>query len=132
MKKNALKPVLFVVLGLIITTIAFANPFDVPEVTLKGYITDGTNGKVSKVILFCEVYKDGGADVEHYLGEVRDNRSSQWEPHCVQNPEWYNRNKCDLEFHNLNEGHEYDFRARAANKAGIGAPAALGIMIGIW
>lgn len=60
--------------------------------------------------------KDGGAPIEKYLVEKRDNVTREW----VQCAEVTGRTAS---IKGLKEGNEYQFRVKAVNKAGPGVPS---------
>lgn len=60
--------------------------------------------------------KDGGAPIEEYIIEVKDPHSKEWRPIATSK-------EPSATVGGLDENKEYQFRVRAKNKAGAGAPS---------
>ena len=62
---------------------------------------------------------DGGAPIEKYIVQMRDKEGRQWVDAAIAPG-----NKTEAKVINgIEEGHEYEFRVVAVNKAGPGEPS---------
>lgn len=112
-KKNVLRPFLFIGLGVAITTIAIASGYDVPGKPGTPCIED--YGKDFCVINYIEPSDDGGASIKGYLIECKD-KYGPWEDKGTSRTLKYRAI-------GMQEGHTVEFRVKAENKAGFGEPS---------
>lgn len=114
-KRNVLKPLLFIGLGLVAATFAIArDPFDVPGIP--GTPVMKNTSTSSCTIKYTAPRSDGGSPIITYLIEY----SGNWDPFW-----WDGGASVTLEHkvQNLIEGNRYEFRVIAVNKAGQGNPS---------
>lgn len=111
-KKNVLRPILFIGLGLIITTFAIARAlFDTPGKPGIPEMTDTTNHSCD--LKYTAPRSDGGSPIIAYLIEKSGNWDPFWSDACASTGL-----TCTVP--DLIEGNDYEFRVRAINKAGRG------------
>lgn len=114
-KKNVLRPLLFIGLGLVITTIAIArDPFGTPGQPGQPEWTDMTTSSCD--IEYTAPWNDGGSPIIAYLIEKKDKWGVYWENAAASTGL-----TCTIP--DLKEGNSYQFRAIAVNKAGKGEPS---------
>uniref|UniRef100_A0A7E4VU92 non-specific serine/threonine protein kinase n=1 Tax=Panagrellus redivivus TaxID=6233 RepID=A0A7E4VU92_PANRE len=90
------------------------DPWDEPGKPGRPVVTDVDAGQIS--LEWDPPMKDGGAPIEEYLIEVRDPHTKEWTQIATSDGP-------ATTIRGLKEGHEYQFRVKAKNKAGPGAPS---------
>ena len=118
LKKNILTSVLFICLGLTISTIVFAStraPLDPPGRPGMPLITDFW--KTGCDLSWTAPKSDGGAPITGYLVEVREG-GWHWEKKTIVQG---NLLRCKIEC--MQEGSSAEFRVAACNKVGFGEPS---------
>jgi len=122
MKKNGnffLKSFLFVCLGLIITTIAFAGVRAVMGPPSEPGRPEATNIKADGCTLtFLPPKKDGGSPIYNYSVEYRTWGWGTWIKKGTTPS-----NVCEYTVYNMTENSEASFRVFANNKCGISKPS---------
>nr|XP_039265200.1 titin-like [Styela clava] len=93
------------------------NPYETPDSPGKPIASEIT--KSSMLISWQTPKKDGGAVIEGYWLEVRDNDTARWRK-VTRSPIVGNTKKCSYKINQLDAGIEYRFRVSAVNKAGVG------------
>ncbi|GAU87381.1 hypothetical protein RvY_00244-2 [Ramazzottius varieornatus] len=91
------------------------NPYDAPDAPNKPDITDWDKDHVD--LKWTPPKNDGGAPIEKYIIEKKE-KNGEWEP-AAEVPADQTTGTAP----NLTEGKEYQFRVRAVNKGGPGAPS---------
>nr|AZI15635.1 UNC-22 [Auanema rhodensis] len=92
------------------------NPFEKPGKTSAPEITD--YDKDSADISWTPPLHDGGAPIEEYVVEMKEEYSPFWTEATVVPAD-----QTNASIGNLKEGSKYEFRIRAKNKAGLGDPS---------
>lgn len=118
-KRNILKSVLFICLGLTISTIVFAStkePLDPPGRPGRPLITDFW--KTGCDLSWTEPKSDGGTPITGYLIEVKHKYSWTWDKKAIVPG---NLLACTIE--SMEEGTSAEFRVIACNKVGFGEPS---------
>lgn len=92
------------------------DPYDEPSAPGNLEVTDWDKDRVD--LKWTAPESDGGAPIENYLIEYKDKFSPDW----VEGPTIAGE-KTSGRVPNLTEGMQYQFRVRAVNKAGQGAPS---------
>lgn len=119
LKRNILKSVLFVCLGLTITTIVFASTrasYDVPGKPGAPLYTD--YWKTGCNLSWTAPKSDGGSPITGYLIEVKEGWGFLLGKKVIVPG---NQLRCTIE--DMEEGTEAEFRVIASNKAGFGEPS---------
>lgn len=119
LKRNILKSVLFICLGLAISTIVFASaraPFDVPSKPGTPVITDFS--KTGCDLSWIAPKSDGGSPITGYLIEVNDRYSAKWEKKVIVPGD-----QLSCSINDMQEGTEAEFRVIASNKVGFSEPS---------
>ncbi|VVC89475.1 unnamed protein product [Leptidea sinapis] len=89
------------------------NQYGVSEpLTMDDYITAKWDGS-SATVVWDRPRSDGGARIQGYKVEFRDLKDSVWSSAD------YLVKDCNYQAYNLEPGHEYEFRVRAKNAAGL-------------
>ncbi|CAG0918476.1 unnamed protein product [Notodromas monacha] len=97
-------------------SIVAKNPYDEPGAPSTPEIVDYDNKSVK--LTWKPPSEDGGRPIEHYVIEVKDKLSGTWQEMAkTEGP------KTEVQVNGLKENMVYQFRVRAANKAGIGEPS---------
>lgn len=97
------------------TTLA-KDPFDKPGKTSAPEVTDWDKDHVD--LEWKPPANDGGAPIEEYVVEMKDEFSPFWNE-VAHVP----ASQTNATVANLKEGSKYEFRIRAKNKAGLGDPS---------
>lgn len=97
-------------------TIVAKNPFDEPGAPGTPEVTDWDKDHVD--LKWTPPVKDGGSPITGYVIEKREKGSPKWTKAGEVGP-----NETKATANNLDEGVEYEFRVRAVNAAGPGAPS---------
>ncbi|XP_037026623.1 twitchin-like isoform X3 [Bradysia coprophila] len=97
-------------------TILAKNPWDEPSKPKSLEITDWDKDHVK--LKWVKPDKDGGAEITEYEIEVKDKQSKEW-----VKKKRVSATETATTVSELIEGHEYEFRVRAVNKAGPGEPS---------
>lgn len=117
-KKNVLKPILFVCLGLAITTIAFTygNQPTVPDSPGLPYVTDiRTDGCDLK---WRKPKYDGGSPITGYIIQCTEGFFSRWYNKGTARP-----SELIYKVNGMQEGKEASFRVSAENEFGMSNPS---------
>lgn len=122
-KNKKRKPFLFIGLGLVIATFVFAKgPFDVA--------TSPGQPRTTRVwcngceLMFGQPADDGGTPIIRYIVEARSAVSGEWERCSFEHqPKADDNGNIHGSVAGMQEGIQVVFRAKAVNKAGIGAPS---------
>ena len=91
------------------------NPYDIP-----GKPSQPTVEKIDKdgaTLAWSPPDSDGGAPIDKYVVEVREQGETKWRPASGDG------DRCAFTATGLKEGTSYEFRVSAQNKAGQGAPS---------
>lgn len=97
------------------TTLA-KNPFDKPGKTSAPEIVDWDKDHAD--LTWNPPANDGGAPIEEYIVEMKEEFSPFWSEAAVVPAD-----KTAATVNGLKEGHKYEFRIRAKNKGGVGDPS---------
>lgn len=92
------------------------DPFDIPTEPGLPEIIDYDENSVK--LKWDPPIRDGGAPITNYQIEVQDKETGDWVK-AVDVP----GGKCEATVPKLQNGHQYKFRVRAANKAGVSDPS---------
>lgn len=111
MKNFRKKTILFISLGLAIATIAFANSYEEPSKPGKPRVVDWDANHCD--IEWTAPKYDGGSPIVSYTTEKRDKDSRTWVKCSGSTPGAETKRKVS----DLEEGHTYEFRVIASNKA---------------
>lgn len=98
-------------------TIIAKNPFDEPSKPGRPNPTDWDKDFVD--LEWKKPESDGGAPIEKYIVQMRDKDHRKWIDACTVPGD---RTKAKV-MDNIQEGHEYEFRVVAVNKAGPSEPS---------
>uniref|UniRef100_A0AC34GPF1 Twitchin n=1 Tax=Panagrolaimus sp. ES5 TaxID=591445 RepID=A0AC34GPF1_9BILA len=94
--------------------VVIKDPWDEPGKPGRPVVTDVDANQIS--LEWDPPMKDGGAPIEEYLIEMRDPNSREWVQVATSKTP-------NATVKGLKEGQEYQFRVKAKNKAGPGAPS---------
>lgn len=97
-------------------TIIAKNPFDEPDKPGRPELVDWDKDFVD--LEWAPPKSDGGAPIEKYIVQMRDKAQRGWVDACTVPGD-----KCKAKVTNVDEGHEYEFRIVAKNKAGPSEPS---------
>lgn len=115
-RKNFLKPFLFVCFGLMIATFAVGNPFDEPGKPGSPEVVDAGAGQCE--LRYTAPVSDGGSPIINYIIEVKEKYESRWRILMkVSGP------VPEVLMLTMDEGKTVQFRVIAVNAAGPGEPS---------
>lgn len=97
-------------------SIVAKNPFDEPDKPGRPEIKDWDKDFVD--LTWTAPKSDGGAPIEKYVVQMRDKAQRGWVDACTVPGD-----KTAAKVENVEEGHEYEFRIVAKNKAGPSEPS---------
>uniref|UniRef100_A0AC34RIM6 Twitchin n=1 Tax=Panagrolaimus sp. JU765 TaxID=591449 RepID=A0AC34RIM6_9BILA len=96
-------------------SIVAKNPYNEPDAPGQPDIVDWDADRAD--LLWDPPKSDGGAPIEGYVIEKKSKHDREWKECGKAGPD------CEGTVHGLKEGEEYQFRVKAVNKAGPGAPS---------
>lgn len=94
--------------------VTIKDPWDEPGKPGRPMVTDYDADRIS--LEWDPPLKDGGAPIEEYIVEMKDPITKEWKE-VMRAPD------TNATVSGLKEGHEYQFRVKAVNKGGVGAPS---------
>lgn len=114
-QRNFLKLVLFVCIGMAVTTIVFARiPYDVPGKPGTPMIEDVW--ATGCLLNYLAPKSDGGLPITRYIVECKTAWYSSWEIKGSSS-------NLKYQVENMEEGTSAEFRVRAENRVGAGEPS---------